>query len=112
MWIITDQGFYSIVHKPYNPPDILTVRCRCRSDLQRFCDQVPSSSPIQEDVTADYRFRVTAERSEISAWLSKHITDLHYDNFKNHIGLKQGAKRERIYARVWHTLLDLTQLQE
>jgi len=112
MWVMTDQGFYSIVHKSFNPEGVLTVRARCREDLDRFRDQVASASEIQEDAGADYRFRVTAGQEETGDWLKKQVEEIRYDNFKNHIGETQGWDRERVYANVWKELLALKRLKD
>lgn len=112
MWIVTDEGFYSIVHKPYNPEGVLTVRTRCRADLERFCAQVPSAGEIMEDDGTDYRFRVTAGQEETAGWLGRQVMEIRYDNFKDHIGQTCGWDRERIYANVWRSLLDLNRLKE
>ncbi|MCC6147643.1 MAG: hypothetical protein IT308_08770 [Anaerolineaceae bacterium] len=112
MWIVTDQGFYSIVHKRFNPAGVVTVRGRRREDLERFCEGVKSASAIQEDENADYRFRVTADQEETASWIGKQVLNIHYDNFKNHIGTTQSWARERIYANVWSALLGLGNLKE
>ncbi len=112
MWVVTDEGFYSIVHKPYNPEGVLTVRARCREDLEQFCAQVKSASEITDDVGADYRFRVTADQKETGEWLAKKVGEIRYDNFKNHIGETQGWGRERVYANVWRELLALKRLKD
>lgn len=112
MWIITEQGFYSIVHKPHNQAGELTIRCRVKADLERFCQQVESASPISEDSSADYRYRVTAPRKDVAVWLSSQAENIEYSNFKSRVYEVQGALRERIYAQVWGVLLGLKSLKE
>lgn len=60
MWLITTQGFYSVVaHR--NRPDILLVRARAHADIEALRDQILDLEPY-EDPRADYRWRTEVSR--------------------------------------------------
>jgi len=110
MWIFTKVGFFSIVQKPSNSPDELTVRARVRSDLAALAAGLPqgSCSEIQETDRSDYPYRCVVNRAELAAWLSDQVTDgVNYPNFKDEILRRQGPFRASIYHDVWATLLAL-----
>ena|SRR5581483_10783196 len=99
MWLFTTQGFYSVVaHR--RDPDRLLVRARAREDLEALRDQIPNLR-ISSDRTADYRWRAVVTRGEWIAAVAQLATEIDYDNFKSAVAARQGAKRERLYARVW-----------
>ena len=55
MWLITTQGFYSVVaHR--RDPDKLIVRGRVREDLEALREQIPELR-VFSDPDADYRWR-------------------------------------------------------
>ena len=105
MWLITTQGFYSVVaHR--DDPDRLLVRSRVRGDLEALRMQIPGSEPV-ETPEADYRWRVEVTRDEWRVALVALSEDIDYDNFKNAVGERCGWERERVYHDVWADLLSL-----
>ena len=109
MWLITPVGFFSIVQKPGDKPKgTLTVRSRVRSDLAALKQHfLPGMGPIQESHDTDYRFRVVAPRSEVSAAMARMVDGLDYSNFKSEVGKTQGHKRASLYHKVWDVLYHL-----
>ena len=105
MWLVTTQGFYSVVaHR--EDPDTLIVRGRSRDDLEALREQVPDLEPF-EDPSADYRHRAYVSRAEWLAAVAQLTCDVDYDNFKNAVAARQGAARAKVYGSVWADLLSL-----
>lgn len=109
MWLITPQGFFSIVQKPTDRKNgTLTIRARVRSDLETLRDTVlPTLGPIRESKVNDYRFRAVAPSAGVAAAMSSMVANLDYSNVKSEVAKRQGAKREALYHDVWHTLYKL-----
>lgn len=110
MWLITAQGFYSVVaHR--NDPEKLLVRARVREDLETLREQIPDMR-IFSDRQADYRWRAIVSRAEWVVALAQLAEEIDYANFKNAVRDSQGADRSRLYARVWEALRGLQQDSE
>jgi hypothetical protein len=114
MWILTQDGFYSVV--AYSPErdqsDLggddgdLLVRARTERDLGALRTHLPTLK-IRRDESADYRFRTVVKRDEWVAYVSTAVRDLDYVNFKGRVAACQGSERARIYGRVWAELHQL-----
>ena len=105
MWLITTQGFYSVVaHR--DEPDKLLVRARTREDIEALREQIPTLEPF-EDRHADYRHRAVVGRAEWVAALAQLVTEIDYDNFKDAVAARQGRERSGLYGRIWSILLEL-----
>ena len=109
MWVISKYGFVSVVGHRDKPGWVL-VRARDRGDLEEFCSvardcDVPgfSEEAIEENPSADYRFRMTV-RSDDWAELAKVIAaGIDYPNFKNEVATVD-PERAAIYGGVWSEL--------
>src|SRR5262245_39139063 len=106
MWIITNEGFFSIVQKAEDRGrSVLTVRARVRADLENLQERwLPTLGPISEGTGTDYQFRAKASSLDIASALSQLVTDIDYDNFKNSVARKQGSSRAEVYGGLWSTL--------
>ena len=105
MWLLTTQGFYSVVaHR--RDPDKLLVRARAREDLEALREQIPGLR-ITSDRAADYRWRAVVSRAEWVAAVAVLAANLDYGNFKAAVAEREGAERHRVYQRVWSELLSL-----
>lgn len=105
MWLLTVQGFYSVVaHR--DDPDMLLVRARARDDIEALREQIPALEPF-EDPGADYRHRAVVSRAEWVAALAQLVAAVDYDNFKDAVAARQGGARSGLYGRVWSTLRGL-----
>src|SRR5262245_28238814 len=105
MWLLTTQGFYSVVaHR--RDPQRLIVRARLREDLEALREQIPALR-VYSDRDADYRWRALVTRAEWVAAVAELATELDYDNFKRAVAERQGRDRQRLYHRVWATLREL-----
>jgi len=105
MWLVTTQGFYSVVaHR--DDPERLLVRARVREDLEALRAQIAGIEPV-EMPDADYRWRAEVTRDEWQAALASLGGSIDYDNFKNAVGERQGWEREAVYHKVWAALARL-----
>lgn len=106
MWLITPDGFFSIVQKPGDAEHgTLTVRARVAGDLDVLRDKhLPSLGPTVAGYGSDYRYRATAPRTDVAAAMAKMIEDTSYENFKNEVAARQGNARASLYGEVWHSL--------
>jgi len=109
MWLVTPNGFFSIVQKPDDKSsDTLTIRSRVRADLDQLRERfLPALGPIQEIGGTDYRFRAKAPRGEIATALANITMQLDYANFKDEVTKRQGKGRAATYGKVWDVLYKL-----
>jgi hypothetical protein len=107
MWIFTTIGFFSIVEKP-DDNGTLTVRSRVKEDIDRLREKfVPELGATVEHGGTDYPYRAKAPRAVVAAALSKLVTAIDYDNFKNAVAAADGHERAHAYHQVWNALLAL-----
>lgn len=105
MWLVTTQGFYSVVAHRERPGRLL-IRARVREDLEALRAQIPEIAPY-EDREADYRWRAEVSVEEWRDALIVLARGIDYDNFKDAVAERQGFEREAVYHRVWSELLRL-----
>ena len=102
MWLLTPDGFYSIVEK--SGEDGLCVRARVADDLDRLRDRyLPSLSATLETLGSDYRYRAWASREAMAAAMTTIVRELDYDNFKDEVA-RTDYKRADAYHDVWEVL--------
>jgi hypothetical protein len=102
MWLLTSQGFYSVVAH-LQDPSLVLVRSRTRDDLLALRTQVPSLE-LWEDPSADYRWRAEVTREDWRVAVSELANVIDYGNFKSEVALRQGSLRATLYERVWSML--------
>lgn len=109
MWLITEDGFVSVVaHR--DRPDHLLVRARARDDIENLC-QVADEEGIEgfDPVgifsleTSDYRWRLEVRRDDFAALTAALVGRIDYDNFKNRVK-KRDPERAELYMDVWSDL--------
>lgn len=111
MWLFTNFGFFSVVQYK-NAKDLLFVRARSRSDLERLISSYGAlvgrtSADIVETPDADYCCRILVEKSKWAAVMSAATEDIDYTNFKNSVHEKQGHDRASVYMDVWSTMYSM-----
>lgn len=111
MWIITTQGFLSVVRNldSRGPGDALLVRGRAIEDLADFAAfsaRRGAPTDVKRTPDADYEFRLTASRETLAAFLAERVGSLDYANFKDEIG-NTDAHRAHVYMEVWEALRGL-----
>ena len=108
MWLITNEGFFSVVQKPDDiNKDTLTVRARVAADLKELKKRLPDMGEITASDHTDYRFRAKAPREQLAAAVEQMVKDIHYGNFKDEVANKQGQQRAHVYSDVWWSLCEL-----
>jgi hypothetical protein len=107
MWLLTTQGFYSVVaHR--DRPGTLLVRARTRTDIEALRVQILDLAPF-EDESADYRWRAEVSREQLAKAVAQLAEEIDYPNFKNAVADAQGPEREGLYQQVWQVLRRLQQ---
>jgi hypothetical protein len=109
VWIITQDGFYSVTAfdarrggERSDAEDLIVVRARDRSDLERVSAWI--GAEIIATPTADYPFRTIAPRNAWSGYLAQATQDIDYFNFKDRIAQRRGAGRHDVLMNVWSAL--------
>ncbi|MBF0102217.1 MAG: hypothetical protein HQK77_15055 [Desulfobacterales bacterium] len=104
MWVFTMDGFYSVVQKAYDKEQgTVTVRARCRADLEKMLGRVNESSEIIVSKNTDYRFRVSIPRHIWKLYLDMAAESLDYDNFKT-ASCSHSALRHNAYMTCWQAM--------
>lgn len=80
MWLFTSTGMLSVVAHREQKKDLL-VRARNPSHILEMFPNVA----IDENLSADYRFRTVISREIFARAITNYILNLRYDNFKNSI---------------------------
>lgn len=96
MWIFAKQGFISVVVDRNN-----INNCIVRA---RFIGHIKAIFPkarVKETPEADYRFRATIKKEEVSRVVSEAVNNIDYTNFKNSL---EEAKYHRACSTVWHDM--------
>lgn len=100
MWLITPQGFLSIVSKAPAGPDELLVRGRMAGHITAI---FPEAKVFESDGT-DYRYRAVVSRDDVALALVNLAYSIDYDNFKNEV--KEKRFHDALMG-VWSTLARL-----
>ncbi len=98
MWVFLNDAFLSVVQDNADGDRVL-VRSR---DLEGMRRVLPEAD-IQEDLAADYRFRVFMPKAEWAAVLAREVERIDYGNFKNSI---KNPKRHDTAMRVWKVMVE------
>ncbi|HEX7528260.1 MAG TPA: hypothetical protein VF425_04070 [Thermoanaerobaculia bacterium] len=111
MWLITTQGFLSVVQNAdaKAPHEALLVRGRVREDLEHFADFVArhrDRPAVARTPHADYGYRLKTSREMFASYLTEQVGALNYPNFKNEVAATD-VPRAHIYMGVWTALRKL-----
>lgn len=96
MWICTNKGFISIVRDRDNAESFI-VRARRREHLKDVLGDVV----VIETLHADYRWRAFIYEQDVVEIISKHISNIQYDDFKSSV---KDEELHDTYLEVWHTV--------
>jgi len=104
MWLMTKQGFYSIVqHKDL--PGTFQVRSRARQDLENLLALVGKPLAGLELVASphnDYAYRLLVSREQKDAILAALGEEIDYPNFKSEIAQRPDQRSKlTAYHDVW-----------
>lgn len=99
MWIMTNNGYLSIVSKDCGPAELL-VRARRAGDIEKV---FPDAKVIKSAHT-DYAFRAVLPRSAVKAAIASQIDNINYGNFKNSV---KDTSLHAAYVSVWHAMAGL-----
>ena len=117
MWIVSKNGFFSVVEKPGDRErGVLTVRGRILEDMEWFKDNISWESEIVSTPKADYGYRMQVARQQFEQALLAMARDIDYANFKGNFSgepeYEDKENRAQIYFRVWDSLAFLEYLDD
>src|SRR5690348_1844856 len=102
MWLLTPDGFFSIVQK--TDEEDLCVRARDAADLDRLRSRyLPTLNKTLETHGGDYRYRAWVSREALAEVMVAIVRDLDYSNFKNEVA-RRDPERAHLYGEVWSVL--------
>src|SRR5438105_3953862 len=104
MWLITTRGFYSVVAKPDDGDEYITVRARAERDIRNLAHLI-DAEPQRSDHT-DYRWRMRCRKEDWALALATMAREIDYDNFKSRIG-RDDPDRAHLLHEVWSVLHEL-----
>jgi hypothetical protein len=104
MWLMTPRGFYSVVAKPADQDEMLTIRARTELDIRNLDDLI-DATPIR-DAGTDYRWRLRCTRDQWADAIAAMAREIDYRNFKSRIAATD-PRRAELLAEVWDTLYGL-----
>lgn len=116
MWLFTQEGFFSVVHKDC-PEDQVCVRARVRGDLEKlskvFVNDIAELISGEEYIGAvidtprgDYPCRLYVSRNVLAKYLEIAVMSMDYDNFKNTIPYEGvDGIRHDTYMDVWRVMV-------
>lgn len=101
MWIMTIDGFISIVDKG-DHEGYLCVRSREYETLERVLEAVGVEAEIRTSERGDYAHRIWLTHDEVSEYLAQSVQDLNYFNFKSEVQRVRGKGRYlEFLSEVW-----------
>jgi hypothetical protein len=111
MWLITIDGFYSVVVHRDNPANWKLVRARAKKDLVKllaridlaYSDDSEAHGNIREVRPSDYEFRVWVRSDVMAQMMYDMVDEIDYDNFKSAVG-RIDSERSHVYMSVWSAL--------
>lgn len=111
MWVLTENGFISVVEKPEQVnTDELCVRARDAEsliDVCRFLGLEPGRH-VKVTLNGDYPYRMNVPRHELGLYLANAVRNVDYPNFKDRVTERHGKTWHDALMRVWGNLLALT----
>jgi hypothetical protein len=119
VWIMTQNGFYSVIayeQKLDRVPwptsrvkdlvatgqKLLLVRGRSEDDMKYLVAQIPGAE--YAETNGDYLYRAVVTEQEWTVFMAEQTEKIDYGNFKNRITQTQGSERHDIYMSVWSAL--------
>ena len=106
MWLITTDGFVSVVKKGKNATKPFCVRSRDRKSINNVIDALAIKRKIWEDAATDYEYRIFISEDELKEYMVYIAENIDYDNFKDAVH-EVSPLHAKVYHSVWFTLLEL-----
>lgn len=114
MWLITRDGFYSVVEERGTEGGSVLVRTRSKAHAEALLGVLGREGVrVQDDKRADYRYRVSLPREQWKRYLAFACDDIDYDShFKEVVRDAQPKHvRERMYGAMLSTWTALARVQ-
>lgn len=112
MWLVTRDGFYSVVEQRGDEDQVL-VRARVKAHVRTLLDILGADAEIVDLPSADYRFRVVLPRDLWKRYVAFAVDDIDYDShFKEVVEAAQPKRlRKPMYAAMLSTWTAFSRLQ-
>lgn len=109
MWLMTPQGFVSVVEKPSDiGKGTLTVRSRDKQSLEAFAVLAGRTGfKAKFDMATDYPYRTVATEAEVDTALLASRKLIKYSNFKDEAKRVRGGAYVSALSAVWNAMLKL-----
>ena len=101
MWIMTNNGYLSIVSKDCGPAELL-VRARRAGDIER----VFPDAKVTRNTNSDYLYQAVLPRDVVKQALAAMIELIDYPNFKDSV---KDSSLHAAYVSVWCAMAGLQQ---
>lgn len=99
MWLVTTEGFYSVIRWHDGR---MCVRARQRADLDRLRKIAPELSAIEVTPGRDYRYRCFCTQKQWVKVAGRLAEQIDYGNFKSEVARKRGmGGYEKALHSVW-----------
>ena len=98
MWIMTNNGYLSIVSKDCGPAELL-VRARRAGDIEKVSD-----AKVTRNTNSDYLYRAVLPRDVVKQALAAMIDLIDYPNFKDSV---EDRSLHAAYVSVWCAMAGL-----
>ena len=102
MWLITAQGFYSVV-ADRDDSTCVVIRARDPADLEALGRQIPDLV-VFETPGRDYRWRAHVTRVDWERAAAELAAEIDYPNFKDAVAVRQGPERAHLFLEIWSAL--------
>lgn len=104
MWLMTTDGFYSVVRDKDGSGNF-QVRSRAAKDLENLRARVGLAQPVIMTPAGDYPARLVIGPEELGAVVSALAGTVTYENFKSAIHATPGqGDKDAAYMDVWATM--------
>jgi hypothetical protein len=114
VWLVTRDGFYSVVEERKTDGKFLLVRTRAKGHAVALLDVLGRDDiKVQDDKRADYRYRVSLPREEWKRYLDFAADDINYDShFKEVVRDAQPKHlKEKVYSAMLSTWTAFARVQ-
>jgi hypothetical protein len=107
MWVMTEDGFVSIVAADERSLGQLVVRARSKVDLEHFVAASSEKTDLRYGEGTDYPWRAVLSPEAVATALARIAMKINYGNFKDRVHATTGPARARTYGRVWTALTEI-----
>ena len=106
MWLITKEGFVSVVRKGNEKGKPFCVRSRDSKSVENIIEALGIKREIYKNAATDYQYRIFLSEEELKTYTLHAVENISYDNFKSAV-YKISPPHAKVYGNVWRELWQL-----